>query len=132
VARREPRFRIDRELGSGATGRVFHGVLTEAFGPWPAGFELAVKTLHPHLATDPVALETFEAEALAGRSIEHPNVVHVLHGGTDARGPYLLMNFVPGGACATSWRRRVPSPSRSSARSRARSRAGSRRSTRRG
>jgi tetratricopeptide (TPR) repeat protein len=96
LARREPRFRIDRELGSGATGRVAHGVLTEAFGPWPAGFEVAVKTLHPHLASDPAALETFEAEALAGRAIEHPNVVHVLHGGVDARGPYLLMNFVPG------------------------------------
>jgi tetratricopeptide (TPR) repeat protein len=96
VARREPRFRLDRELGSGATGRVLHGTLTQAFGPWPAGFEVAVKYLHPHLASDPAALSTFEAEARAGRAIEHPDVVHVLHAGSDSRGRYLLMPYVPG------------------------------------
>src|SRR5260221_315491 len=110
VARREPRFRLDRELGSGATGRVLHGTLTEAFGPWPAGFEVAVKILHPHLASDPAALATFEAEARAGRAIEHPDVVHVLHAGTDARGPYLLMNFVPGRSLRDVLRETGPLP----------------------
>ena len=110
MARREPRFRIDRELGSGATGRVFHGTLTEAFGPWPAGFEVAVKVLHPGLASDPGALATFEAEARAGRAIEHPDVVHVLHAGTDARGPYLLMNFVPGRSLRDVLRETGPLP----------------------
>jgi tetratricopeptide (TPR) repeat protein len=110
VARREPRFRLDRELGAGATGRVLHGTLTEAFGPWPAGFEVAVKILHPHLASDPAALATFEAEARAGRAIEHPDVVHVLHAGTDARGPYLLMNFVPGRSLRDVLRESGPLP----------------------
>jgi len=71
-------------------------VLTEAFGPWPAGFEVAVKYLRPELAADPAALATFEAEARAGRAIQHSNVVHLLSDGSDARGRFLLMNFVPG------------------------------------
>jgi tetratricopeptide (TPR) repeat protein len=110
VARREPRFRLDRELGSGATGRVFHGTLTEAFGPWPAAFEVAVKILHPRLAAEPAALAAFEAEARAGRAIEHGSVVHVLHAGTDGRGPYLLMNFVPGRSLRDVLRESGPLP----------------------
>jgi hypothetical protein len=91
-----PRFRLTRELGSGATGRVVHGVLAEAFPPYPAGMDVAVKYLHPRLEKDPEAIATFEAEARAGRAIRHPNVVHVLHAGSDERGRYLLLPFVPG------------------------------------
>ncbi|HZO09057.1 MAG TPA: protein kinase, partial [Myxococcota bacterium] len=91
-----PRFRVTRELGSGATGRVVLGTLTEAFPPYPAGMEVAVKYLHPRLAKDPAALATFEAEAAAGSAIRHGNVVHVLHAGEDERGRYLLLPFVAG------------------------------------
>lgn len=91
-----PRFRLTRELGSGATGRVVHGTLAEAFPPYPAGMEVAVKYLHRRLEKDPAALATFEAEAVAGRAIRHGNVVHVLHAGEDENGHYLLLPFVPG------------------------------------
>lgn len=91
-----PRFRLTRELGSGATGRVVHGTLAEAFPPYPAGMEVAVKYLHRRLEGDPAALATFEAEASAGRAIRHGNVVHVLHAGEDEHGRYLLLPFVPG------------------------------------
>ena len=91
-----PRFRLTHELGSGASGRVVHGVLAEAFPPYPAGMEVAVKYLHRHLEKDPAALATFEAEAVAGRAIRHGGVVHVLHAGEDENGRYLLLPFVPG------------------------------------
>ncbi|MFN0007418.1 MAG: serine/threonine-protein kinase PknK [Planctomycetota bacterium] len=93
---RAPRFRLTRELGSGATGRVVHGTLAEAFPPYPAGMEVAVKYLHRRLEKDPAALATFEAEAVAGSVIRHGNVVHVLHAGEDENGRYLLLPFVPG------------------------------------
>lgn len=90
------RFRLDRELGSGTTGRVVHGVLTEGFGPYPAGFQVAVKYLHPHLTDDPAALASFEAEAAAGSAVVHPGLVHVLATGRDERGRFLVLPFVPG------------------------------------
>jgi len=92
-----PTFRIERELGAGATGRVHHGVLTAPFAGHEAGFELAVKILHPQLANDPNAVERFELEARAGAAmLGHAGVVHVLYRGEDERGSYLLMPFVPG------------------------------------
>ena len=80
-----PRFRLDRELGSGTTGRVHHGVLIEGFGPYPAGFEVAVKYLHAHLEHDPGAVSNFESEAAAGAATLHPGLVHALSSGSDER-----------------------------------------------
>jgi serine/threonine protein kinase/tetratricopeptide (TPR) repeat protein len=92
-----PTFRIERELGAGATGRVHHGILTAPFAGHEAGFELAVKILHPELANDAGALERFELEARAGTAmVGRDGVVHVLYRGEDERGSYLLMPFVPG------------------------------------
>ena len=96
MTRPEPRFRLDRELGAGTTGRVWHGVLAEGFGGYPAGFEVAVKYLHAHLEADPGAVDAFEAEARAARAASHPSLAQGIHSGRDARGRYLLMTFVPG------------------------------------
>jgi serine/threonine protein kinase/tetratricopeptide (TPR) repeat protein len=91
-----PHFRVGRELGSGASGRVFHGVLTQGFGPYPAGCELAIKYLHAEREHDANAAAAFDAEAAAGRAVLHPGIAHVIHAGRDARGRYLLMPFVAG------------------------------------
>ncbi len=91
-----PRFRLDRELGSGTTGRVWHGVLTEGFGPYPAGQSVAVKYMHAALESDPHARAAFQGEADAGQAVMHPAVVRVLHSGRDERGRFLVMTFVPG------------------------------------
>lgn len=97
MSTQEPVFRIERELGAGATGRVFQGVLEAPFAGHDVGFEVAVKVLHPELKDDLSATERFELEARAGAAvIGNEGVVHVLHRGEDERGPYLLMPFVPG------------------------------------
>jgi serine/threonine protein kinase/tetratricopeptide (TPR) repeat protein len=91
-----PRFRLDRELGSGTTGQVWHGVLTEGFGPYPAGQSVAVKYMHAKHETDPEARAAFLGEAEAGQAVMHPGVVRVLHSGRDEKGRFLVMTFVPG------------------------------------
>ncbi|MBK7645419.1 MAG: protein kinase [Planctomycetes bacterium] len=91
-----PRFRLDRELGTGTSGRVWHGVLLEESGGAPAGTELAVKYLHPRLENDAAALDAFETEARAGLAARHPGLVEVLGSGRDAKGHCLLMRFVEG------------------------------------
>lgn len=89
-------FRLTKELGSGTTGRVWQGVLTEGFGPYPAGFGVAVKYLHAKLEHDGEALRAFDNEARAGRSAMHPDLVHVIATGKDERGRFLVMPHVPG------------------------------------
>src|SRR5689334_23319286 len=91
-----PRFRLDRELGTGTSGRVWHGVLLEPAGPAPAGTEVAVKYLHPRLEKDAGALAAFATEARAGLAARHPGLVEVLASGTDAKGRCIVMRFVGG------------------------------------
>lgn len=91
-----PRFRLDRELGAGTSGVVWHGVLTEGFGRYPAGFEVAVKIQRPELARDERAAAMFAAEAEAGSAVAHPGIVHALGSGSDARGRWLVMPYVSG------------------------------------
>lgn len=91
-----PRFRLDRELGTGSSGRVWHGVLLEAWEELPVGTELAVKYLHPRLEQDPLALAAFETEGQAGLATRHENLVRVLARGRDSRGLYLVMRYCAG------------------------------------
>jgi serine/threonine protein kinase/predicted ATPase len=92
----QPHFRLGRELGTGTGGRVFHAVLTRGFGPYPAGFELAVKYQHAALEAESRARAAFDAEVAAGRAVLHPAIVHVIHSGRDERGRFVVMPFVPG------------------------------------
>ena len=91
-----PRFKLDRELGTGTSGRVWHGVLLDAAGTAPAGTEVAVKYLHPRLEQDAAALAAFETEARAGLAARHAGLVEVLGSGRDAKGRCLVMRFVGG------------------------------------
>ena len=64
----------------------------------PAGFarHVAIKVVHPHLATDTSFVRMFLDEAKLCSRIQHPNVVHVEELG-DADGTYfLVMEYVHG------------------------------------
>jgi len=91
-----PRFRLESEIGAGATGRVHRATLVEGFEAWPAGIPVAVKYLHGHLESDARARARFEAEARAGSAVRHPGVVHVLGTGIDTRGRFLVLSYVAG------------------------------------
>ncbi|MBL8857695.1 MAG: protein kinase [Planctomycetes bacterium] len=91
-----PRFRLDRELGLGTTGRVWHGILLEPCFGLPEGASIAVKYLRPELEEDPRARRAFEAEAEAGQALDDDAIVRVYYVGADARGRFLVMPYVPG------------------------------------
>src|SRR5204862_6451290 len=67
-----------------------------------AGFQrfVAIKRLHPHLASEQEFVEMFLDEARLAASIHHPNVVSILEVGTSDRGYYLVMEYIEGDTLA--------------------------------
>jgi len=82
------------------------------------GFQrfVAIKRLHPHLASEQEFVEMFLDEARIAASIHHPNVVPILEVGTSDRGYYLVMEYIEGDtlarilARAATSRQRIPIP----------------------
>src|SRR4051794_2153611 len=82
------------------------------------GFQrfVAIKRLHPHLASEQEFVEMFLDEARLAASIHHPNVVPILEVGTSDKGYYLVMEYIEGDtlarllARATTMRQRIPVP----------------------
>ena len=90
------KYRVERELGRGASGVVYLGV--DGF----RGRQVAIKQTHARLLADPVQAERHRRllrnEArLAGR-LRHPHIVRLLDADEDARQPYLVLEYVEGGA----------------------------------
>jgi tRNA A-37 threonylcarbamoyl transferase component Bud32/tetratricopeptide (TPR) repeat protein len=93
-------FRLERELGAGATGTVHLARLRRRIGGRRPGERVAVKFLHHHLTRDQRAREAFLREARAGLAVRHPNLVRI-HAveetallGEDVL--FLVMDFVEG------------------------------------
>ncbi len=85
------RFEIIECIGRGGMGAVYQvrDVNLDKI--------LAVKALHPALATDRFAIKRFEQEAEAALSLTHANLVAVYeHGVSDNGAPYLVMDYVNG------------------------------------
>jgi serine/threonine-protein kinase len=58
--------------------------------------DVALKVLHPHLATDETFLDRLGREAKAAARLSHPHVVGVLDQGNDGQTAYLVMEFIKG------------------------------------
>jgi predicted ATPase/serine/threonine protein kinase len=85
------RYELVAPLGDGGMGAVYAGRQLST------GRRVAVKLIHPHLATRPVVVKRFEREMLASCSVEHPNVVQVFDYGTAEGGvPFLVMELLEG------------------------------------
>ena len=84
------RYKVSELLGAGGMGEVY-----EARDPL-LGRAVALKILPAHLANDQPSRCRFEREALAGASVNHPNVVSILDCGVSAGRPYLVMELVRG------------------------------------
>ncbi len=96
VQAHEPRFEVLQPIGSGATARVELVRLTAPFAGFPAGSELALKTLAREFAGEPAARAAFREEAEAARAVRDPSLVRVVHEGERDGRPFLLLQYVPG------------------------------------
>jgi serine/threonine-protein kinase len=83
-------YRLERELGAGGMGVVF--LATDLALDRP----VAIKVIHPELATHPSIAQRFLAEARMIARLRHPNIVTV-HAAGEATGLlYYVMDYVPG------------------------------------
>lgn len=87
-----PPFVIVRELGAGGMGRVFLVLRRE--GRFERAY--ALKRLRSELLHDEAARLAFLDEARLAGLLTHPNIVRVFDVGSDAEGPFLLMDYIEG------------------------------------
>jgi serine/threonine protein kinase len=77
-------------LGAGGMGVVYEAIHLELKK------RVALKTLHPEYAQQPIAQARFVREGEAASRIRHPHVVDVTDLGTHEGVPYLVMEFLEG------------------------------------
>ncbi|MGY6500780.1 MAG: protein kinase domain-containing protein [Acidimicrobiales bacterium] len=84
------RYRVGEVIASGGMAQVRRATDDVL------GRAVAVKILHPHLATDPVLVDRFKREAVAAARLTHPNIVGiydtVAEGGINA----IVMELITG------------------------------------
>jgi tRNA A-37 threonylcarbamoyl transferase component Bud32 len=87
----EGRYRIIKTLGAGGMGTVFlaeHALIKR---------RVAIKILHPELATDANVVERFMNEARAAGTLGHPNIVESTDMGfTHDHVPYIVFEYLEG------------------------------------
>ncbi|MBP6469528.1 MAG: protein kinase [Chloroflexi bacterium] len=84
------RYQIEERLGVGGMATVY-----KATDP-NLKRVVAIKLIHPHLATDPQFVRRFEEEATAVAQLRHPNIVQVFDYAADGETYYIVFEFVPG------------------------------------
>jgi serine/threonine protein kinase len=90
----DERYRLEEPLGKGGMARVWRATDVRLERP------VAIKIIAQQLAEDPEFLVRFFSEAQAVAGISHPCVVSVLDFGQFKERPYLVMEYMPGGAIA--------------------------------
>ena len=84
------RYRLVESLARGGMAEVWEGVDDVLTRP------IAVKLLHPHLATDEAFEERFRREAIAAARLAHPNVVATFDTGEDEGTAFIVMELIRG------------------------------------
>jgi eukaryotic-like serine/threonine-protein kinase len=92
------KYRLLHSLATGGMGEVF---LARHEGP--AGFSklVVVKRLLPYLASDPVFVKLFLAEAKLAAQLSHPNVVQIYELGEESGSWFIAMEHVHGKSLRT-------------------------------
>jgi eukaryotic-like serine/threonine-protein kinase len=103
------RYLLFRQLASGGMGVVHLGRMVGS-----VGFQrtVAVKRLHPHLATEQDFVKAFVDEARLASRVHHPNVVQTLDVVAEGGEVFLVMEFVSGAVLSTLWNQLVQSNTR--------------------
>jgi serine/threonine protein kinase len=84
------RYTIEALLGQGGMSAVY-----KANDP-NLKRVVAIKLIHPHLATDSKFIARFEEEATAVAKLRHPNIVQVFDFNSDEGVYYMVLEFIPG------------------------------------
>jgi serine/threonine protein kinase len=77
-------------LGAGGMGEVYRARDTRL------GREVALKVVHPGLASDSDRLSRFEKEARAAAQLDHPNILVVHDVGTHEGSPFIVSELLQG------------------------------------
>jgi serine/threonine protein kinase len=77
-------------LGAGGMGEVWRARDTRL------GRDVALKVVHPRLASDPDRLSRFEKEARAAAQLDHPNILVVHDVGTHEGSPFIVSELLQG------------------------------------
>jgi tRNA A-37 threonylcarbamoyl transferase component Bud32 len=85
----QPRYEIERELGSGPAGALFLA------SDLSLKRRVAIKVLYPELATDPIS-RRFTREARILASLNHPNIVAIHETGEAGGLRYYVRDFLEG------------------------------------
>ena len=94
------RYLVEQVLGQGAAGIVY--AATHEY----TGRQVAIKWIHPHVATDVTNAQRFLREARAAASVQHPNVVEILDAGRDRDTYYLVMERLEGELLSAAFARK--------------------------
>ena len=86
-------------IGSGTIATVYHGRQLSM------DREVALKVLHPRLASDPVFVRAYIAEAQAVSRFHHPHIVQGFDAGQSNGFYYFAHEYLPGGSVADRLRR---------------------------
>ncbi|MFD5377680.1 Stk1 family PASTA domain-containing Ser/Thr kinase [Streptomyces griseoincarnatus] len=84
------RYRVEARIAVGGMATVYRALDTRL------DRILALKVMHPSLASDAGFVERFIREAKSVARLAHPNVVQVFDQGTDGGYVYLAMEYIPG------------------------------------
>ena len=87
-------FRVEREIGRGGMGVVYRAYDAQLER------EVAIKTLPPHLAADPLVRGRFLREARTAAALSHPNIVPIFSAAEREGVVYFVMGLVNGESLA--------------------------------
>ena len=86
------RYRLEAGIGSGASADVYRALDLEL------DRRVAVKLVHPGLASDERFLRHFQGEARAVAALNHPYIVQIHDWGRDEGQPFLVLEYLSGGS----------------------------------
>jgi serine/threonine protein kinase len=88
----DARYRIEGELGQGGMGAVLLATDTRL------DRKVAIKRILGEAAGNRMAVQRFLTEAKSIAALNHPNIVQIYDYGRAKDGPFLIMEFIDGGA----------------------------------
>jgi len=89
-----PGFEVLESIGDGGLGTVYRARQNAL------DRLVAIKVLHPHLDSDPGAVERFQKEWKSSASLKHPNIIQVYEAGEHEGRHYFVMEYVEGSSLA--------------------------------